>query len=415
MYMMKIKVFLVGQSKRSLVFMSAAVLALGGAGVWGQNVWAQSEVAASAEVQVTSVLQNLPAITVSRVVPVHLKDRVIVSGLVGAVEQVMVQPFIQGQPIEALDVDVGDYVEAGQTLARLSSTSLELEKSQFNASLASARATIAQAEAQVLEANSSAAEAQRVADRTSTLRKQGTTSQAAADQANANAISATARVTVATQSLAASRAQLELAQAQMANVELELKRTSVVAPVAGKVMSRNAQVGAVASASGQAMFTLTRDNALELRADVAEADLLRVKIGQSVKMRAVGTPESLTGSVRLIEPSIDLRTRLGAVRISIDTPDLVRVGMFVSAEVLAAERDTLAIPVTAIGSTAEGASVMALQDGLVTRKQVTTGIRDSGMIEILSGLKQGDLVVTKAAAFVRDGDRINPVLDVNSK
>jgi HlyD family secretion protein len=103
------------------------------------------------------------------------------------------------------------------------------------------------------------------------------------------------------------------------------------------------------------------------------------------------------------------------VRISIDTPDLVRVGMFVSAEVLAAERDTLAIPVTAIGSTAEGASVMALQDGLVTRKQVTTGIRDSGMIEILSGLKQGDLVVTKAAAFVRDGDRINPVLDVNSK
>jgi HlyD family secretion protein len=346
---------------------------------------------------------------------VHLKDRVIVSGLVGAVEQVMVQPFIQGQPIEALDVDVGDYVEAGQTLARLSSTSLELEKSQFNASLASARATIAQAEAQVLEANSSAAEAQRVADRTSTLRKQGTTSQAAADQANANAISATARVTVATQSLAASRAQLELAQAQMANVELELKRTSVVAPVAGKVMSRNAQVGAVASASGQAMFTLTRDNALELRADVAEADLLRVKIGQSVKMRAVGTPESLTGSVRLIEPSIDLRTRLGAVRISIDTPDLVRVGMFVSAEVLAAERDTLAIPVTAIGSTAEGASVMALQDGLVTRKQVTTGIRDSGMIEILSGLKQGDLVVTKAAAFVRDGDRINPVLDVNSK
>ncbi|NQV67002.1 MAG: efflux transporter periplasmic adaptor subunit, partial [Rhodobacteraceae bacterium] len=49
--------------------------------------------------------------------------------------------------------------------------------------------------------------------------------------------------------------------------------------------------------------------------------------------------------------------------------------------------------------------------GLVTRAQVTTGIRDGALIEILSGLAQDALVVTKAAAFVRDGDRINPVLD----
>ncbi|MDO7559703.1 MAG: efflux RND transporter periplasmic adaptor subunit, partial [Paracoccaceae bacterium] len=265
--------------------------------------------------------------------------------------------------------------------------------------------------AQVLEATSSAAEAQRVADRTSTLRKQGTASQAAADQANANAISATARVTVVTQSLAAARAQLELAQAQMGNVELELKRTNVVAPVAGKIVSRNAQVGSVASAVGLPMFTLTRDNALELRANVAESDLLRIKLGQTVTMRAVGTRETLSGKVRLIEPSIDLRTRLGGVRISIDTPEMVRVGMFISAEILAAQRDSLAIPVTAIGSTAQGASVMTVKDGLVTRAQVTTGIRDGALIEILSGLAQDALVVTKAAAFVRDGDRINPVLD----
>ena len=197
----------------------------------------------------------------------------------------------------------------------------------------------------------------------------------------------------------------------MGNVELELKRTNVVAPVAGKIVSRNAQVGSVASAVGLPMFTLTRDNALELRADVAESDLLRIKLGQTVTMRAVGTRETLSGKVRLIEPSIDLRTRLGGVRISIDTPEMVRVGMFISAEILAAQRDSLAIPVTAIGSTAQGASVMTVKDGLVTRAQVTTGIRDGALIEILSGLAQDALVVTKAAAFVRDGDRINPVLD----
>ena len=90
---------------------------------------------------------------------------------------------------------------------------------------------------------------------------------------------------------------------------------------------------------------------------------------------------------------------------------MVRVGMFISAEILAAQRDSLAIPVTAIGSTAQGASVMTVKDGLVTRARVTTGIRDGALIEILSGLAQDALVVTKAAAFVRDGDRINPVLD----
>ena len=413
MYLIKIKEVMAGLSNLARLYIGVAVLCVGVivATLVGEGK-PMGPIAIAQEVKLAqAVEQNFPAITVSRVANLALRDRIIVSGLVGAVEVVNVQPLIQGQPIEALESDVGDLVTAGQVLARLSSTTLELQKSQFNAALASARATIAQAEAQVLEATSSAAEAQRVADRTSTLRKQGTASQAAADQANANAISATARVTVVTQSLAAARAQLELAQAQMGNVELELKRTNVVAPVAGKIVSRNAQVGSVASAVGLPMFTLTRDNALELRADVAESDLLRIKLGQTVTMRAVGTRETLSGKVRLIEPSIDLRTRLGGVRISIETPEMVRVGMFISAEILAAQRDSLAIPVTAIGSTAQGASVMTVKDGLVTRAQVTTGIRDGALIEILSGLAQDALVVTKAAAFVRDGDRINPVLD----
>jgi len=147
----------------------------------------------------------LPAITVSTVARVTLRDRVLASGLVGPVERVQVPPLIEGQPIQSLLVDVGDTVAAGQVLAQLSSATLELQKSQFLATLASARAAIAQVEAQLIEARSSADEAQRVNVRTTTLKNQGTASQAAADQAAAAAISATARVAVATQSLAAAR------------------------------------------------------------------------------------------------------------------------------------------------------------------------------------------------------------------
>ena len=352
----------------------------------------------------------VPAITVSPVALFDLRDEVLVSGLVGPLEEVQVQPLIEGQPIEALMADMGDKVAAGQVLAQLSSTTLQLQKSQFNASLASARATIAQAEAQLIEARSSADEAQRVNDRTIKLKAQGTSSQAAADQTNAAAISATARVTVAVQSLEAARAQLALAEAQLANVDLQLSRTQVVAPVSGEVVERNALIGGIASAAGPAMFTLIRDGALELRADVAEADLVRLVPGQTVTMSAVGTIEPLAGTVRLVEPTIDTTSRLGRVRITLDKPQLVRSGMFVDAVVLVAGRKTIAVPVTAVGSSADGATVMRVRDGLVERVSVVTGIRDGGMVEVTSGVVPGDLIVTKAAAFVRDGDHINPVL-----
>ena len=351
----------------------------------------------------------LPAISVSTVETRALQDRVIVSGLVNPVEEVQVAPLIEGQPIETLLADVGDIVTAGQTLATLSSTTLELQKTQYIAQLASAEATIAQAEAQLLEARASADEAQRVNERTSALQAQGAASQAAADQASATAIASTARVTVAVQSLEAARAQLSLVRAQLANIDLQLSRTDVKAPVSGKITHRNAVIGSVASASGAPMFTLIRDGALELSADVAEIDILRLAPGQTVSMVAVGSPDRLSGTIRLVDPTIDAVTRLGRARITIDQPEAIRAGMFMDGEILVVERETVAVPVTAVGSSADGATVMKVVDGTVSRAPVKTGIRDGGWVEILSGISAGDLVVTKAGAFVRDGDRINPV------
>jgi HlyD family secretion protein len=353
--------------------------------------------------------QTLPAITVIAAAERVLRDRVIASGLVAPVETVQVAPLIEGQPIESLEADVGDRVEAGQVLARLSKMTLDLQRSQFAASIAAARATIAQAEAQLLEARTAADEAQRVNERTQALQKQGTVSRAAADQASANAISATARVTVATQSLEAARAQLALAEAQLANVELQLARTEVRAPVAGEITARNAVLGGIASAAGQPMFQLIRDGALELRAEIAEGDVVRLAPGLAAKLRGVGTSGPLAGTIRLVEPTIDTQTRLGRARISISDATEVRAGMFMEAEILVVERAALAVPVTAVGAAADGATVMKVVDGAVARVPVRTGIRDGGWIEIIEGLSAGDTVVARAGSFVRDGDRINPV------
>ena len=157
------------------------------------------------------------------------------------------------------------------------------------------------------------------------------------------------------------------------------------------------------------MFQMIKDGALELTVELAEVDLPRLAAGQTVSMRSVGLTEPLTGAVRLVEPTIDTATRLGRARISIDGDDAVRSGMFMDAEILIAERDALAVPVTAIGRSAEGSTVMKVSDGVVSRVSVKTGIRDGGWIEVLEGISPGDTIVAKAGAFVRDGDRINPV------
>jgi HlyD family secretion protein len=326
---------------------------------------------------------------------------------------VQVQPLIDGQAVEELLADIGDWVEAGQALALLSGSTFELQMSELRAQGASVEASIAQAEASLIEAQTAAAEAERVEARNIALRAQGTISAAAAEQAEAAADAARARVRVSEQGIVSATAQRELVDAQMATLELQRDRTEVKSPVTGMIVARNAQVGAIASGQGTPMFTVIRDGALEMRAEVSEADLLRLAPGQRATMASVGGTAPITGTIRMIAPSIDTGTRLGDARIAIDTPDAVRQGMFLTAEVLVSEAEQLAVPVSAVGASAEGATVMLVVDGVVRRVPVVTGIRDGGMIGIVSGLTAGDQIVTRAAAFVRDGDRINPIPDAD--
>ena len=357
----------------------------------------------------TADTATLPAITVTSVTKRNLSDHILASGLIGPVELVQVQPLIEGQPIESLAADVGDTVTAGQVLATLSTATLTLQKSQLMATAAATQASIAQAQAQLVSAQSNADEAKRTADRTATLMAQGSATNTANDQAKAALTSANANVTVAQQSLEAAKAQVTLDNAQLSNIDLQLSRARVVAPVAGTITARNAQIGAVASANGQAMFTIVKDGALELRADVAEADLMRVTKDQTATLTLASGDSTITGKVRLIEPTIDTATRLGRARIWIDDETKVRSGMFASADILVTTHDAIAVPVTAVGAEGSETTVMAVKDGLVSRVVVQTGIRDGGWIEIISGLTEGESIVAKAGAFVADGDKINPV------
>jgi HlyD family secretion protein len=323
----------------------------------------------------------LPAITVTTVSKRKLEDHVLASGLITPVEQVSIVPLIEGQPIETLAADVGDTVKAGQVLATLSTATLTLSQSQLKASLAAAQ--------------SNAAEAKRTADRTAALLAQGSTSNVANDQAQA--------------ALIAAQAQAASVQAQLDNVTLQITRTQVIAPVAGVITARNAQIGSIASAQANPLFVINRDGALELRADLSETDLTRVAQGQTALVSfAAGLPP-VPGKIKLVEPTVDVATRLGRARIVLDQTDQVRSGMYAEADILVAAHDAIAVPVSAVGSEGAETTVMLVRDGIVHRTVITTGIRDGGWVEVLSGLAPGDLIVAKAGAFVTDGDKINAI------
>lgn len=352
---------------------------------------------------------TLPAISVIAASKAMLTDRVLASGIIEPVEQVSVQPQIEGQAVETLTVDVGAYVKEGEVMATLSTSALVLQRSQLEATRASATAAIAQAEAQQAEARAALDEAMRVKDRAESLSKKGISSKSTADQARSNAEVGEARLNSAMQAGLSARAQVEVVDAQIADIDLKLARTEIKAPVSGQVVERNALVGSIASAAGKPMFVLVRDGQLELRAEIAEQDVLRLQNGQKAILKVAGLEQRLTGVVRLVEPTVSIQTRLGRVRIAIDDSALVRWGMFADAAIVTQQKEAVTLPVSAIGINAKGTTALVVKDGRVEEVQVVTGIREGNLVEIVSGLAEGDIVVARAGAFVRNGDRINPV------
>lgn len=357
---------------------------------------------------------SVPSIVVTEAKSRALIDRIVATGTIKATEEIYVQPQVEGLSIRSLEADVGDRIAAESVVARLNDDTLLLQKSQLVATKAKAEAALAQYQAQLTDVKSAAAEAERQYKRAQTLGKSGTLSQSSVDQAETAATSANAKVESTVQAIAIAEADIKVVDSQIADIDLKLARTDVKSPVAGVIAARNAKVGAIASGAGEPMFTVIRDGQIELVADVSETDILKMRVGQKAKVKVAGSAVSLDGSVRLISPVIDPQTRLGAVHVAIDDDEGARAGMYASAEIIVAEAEGVALPLSAITTDKHGTTTRLVAGDVVKQVKIETGIQDGAFIEVKSGLKDGDVVVAKAGAFVRDGDRINPVRDETS-
>jgi len=176
----------------------------------------------------------------------------------------------------------------------------------------------------------------------------------------------------------------------------------------GIINHRFIRVGMMASARAEPLFRIIVYGVVELHADVPATRIAKLAVGQTARVELAGLGE-VTGRVRVVAPEIDLATQLGRTRISLGSDDKFKVGGFARAIVEVGRSCGATIPLSAVLYGPEGAVVQVVRDDRVETRRVRVGLLSGGNAEIREGLNEGDMVVARAGAFLREGDRVKPI------
>ncbi len=328
------------------------------------------------------VPEAVPSLTVSLAAP-QLREvtrDVVASGAVAAWEEVSVGVELSGLRVATVAVEVGSVVAAGDVLLRVDDRTLASQ--------------LAQSDAQVREARTNLETARRKAARIRELADSQMVALQDAEEAEAARANAEARLNTAIASRDAARVQRDF--------------TVVRAPVAGVVSARSVQPGQVVGA-GTELLRLIRDGRLEWRAELAEADLLRVDAGTPVRVEAPGGGV-VEGRVRTVSPALDAQSRTGTVYVDLPDPGALRAGMFAQGRLALGRAQALLVPGDAVVRRDGRAFVFTVgDDGRVRERVVELGGAQGDLVEVRDGLAQDDRVVARGAGFLGDGDLVRVV------
>jgi RND family efflux transporter MFP subunit len=349
-----------------------------------------------------------PAVTVAHATQRQFVDRLFVSGTLVAREEAQVAARIDGLAIVEVDAEDGDRVTEGQVLARL-------DRSQLDALLAQNDAAIKRADAATDQARSLIAQSQAqvtwTTDDFERARKLGggVMSASTIEQRETALKTAQAQLAAANNALSVAEADRKSRDAERQELLVRVARTEVKAPVSGLVSHRAAKLGATASVSGEPLFRIIADGAIDLEADTPEQSLARFSVGMPATIRLPGVADLVSGRVRLVSQEVDKGSRTGKVRIALDDVSHAHVGAFASGEVEMARRKGVAAPAASLLREGDEARLLVVRDGRAEERHVTPGIVEGGAVEIKDGLTVGESIVARAAAFLRPGDRVRPM------
>lgn len=336
-----------------------------------------------------------------------LENAVLATGALQAFRQVDVGAQVSGQ-LKTLKVKLGDKVTKGQWLAEIDPVISENALRQARASEQSLRAQQQSAAAQLTQAE--------LAFR----RQQAMLPDDATSRESFEAAKATLDVQRAT--LASLAAQIRSALIQIETAQANLGYTRIVAPIDGEVVAIVTQEGQTVIAQQQAPVILKLANldTMTVKAQVSEADVIRVSAGQTAYFTSLGEPDKRHyGKLRAIEPApqnyADAQSPLGGggakpnaavfYNALFDVPNpehRLRIAMTAQVSiVLGNARNALSIPAAALGEKRKDGAVavrVLRADGSTETRHVRIGINNNVRVEVLAGLKDGERVVIGEAS-----------------
>lgn len=373
--------------KRMLTIAAVALIAVVLLGVWYAFAHSKGDDAAAGGAGGAGA-QNVPNVTVMIPGRVSVQAAITANGTIAARREMPVGIAGEGGQVVRVLVEPGQWVGAGQTLAIIDRS----VQSQQAASLA-ASIKVAQADADLAQAELERAQA---------LVGRGFISKADMDRKRATRDAANARVRVS--------------QAQYQEAVARNGRLNIVAPAAGLVLTRQVEPGQVVGAGSGVLFRMARGGEMEMLAQLAEADLQRIRVGTQATITPVGTSLQIAGQVWQVAPIVNMDTRQGTVRIAVPYSAALRPGGFADARLVSGTEQSPLLPESAVQSGPEGNSVLVV-DGknVIQRVPVKVGTVTDGGVSIASGLTGNEKVVVLAGAFLNPGDKVKPVVQKSSQ
>jgi HlyD family secretion protein len=308
----------------------------------------------------------------------NVMTTVAVTGQISAQNDMPIGVEGDGGRIAAVLVEPGDKVKRGQVLARLNPLTAQSQVDSAAASVDELKAAAASAQADYARA-----EKARDSFSVEEFERRRTAALTAAAKAKA-------------------------AEAQLNEARTRWQRMTVLAPSDGIVLTRAAEIGQIATPGSPPLFRLARDGEIEMRAQVAEQDVPRLKVGQSALVRLDGVPQPFVGKVWQIGAVIDGTTRQGTVRISLPADDQnLRPGAFARADIQAGAMVGVILPQTAVLSDDHGTYTLVVgADDKVERRAINVvGARAEGLL-VDSGITGNERVIAIAGAFLRAGEQV---------
>jgi macrolide-specific efflux system membrane fusion protein len=316
-----------------------------------------------------------------------VESTVVAAGVLQPVKYVDVGSQTSGK-LKSLKVKRGDHVEENQLLA-------EIDPVLADNALASASATLASMTAQRTSKQAQLVLAKAQQTRNDSLFDRLMISANDRDVTRAGYGAALADV-------AALSAQMKQATAAVDTARANVGYTKITAPMAGDVVSITTLEGQTVNASQQApnILRIADLSTMTVWAQVSEADIVRVKIGQEVYFTVLGQPRRWNGTVRQILPTPELINNVVFYDVLFDVPNPERVlDIQMTAQVfivLAQAKNVLVIPAAAVGNADQGAriTVQVLNpDGRIESRAITIGIKSELSAEVTSGLKEKEQVL----------------------